>query len=148
LPVDDVIMISQRPRPLTTRSLRRARGFTLIEILVSLLLFSVGILGMAGFQAVSTRTSVDASERSRAALMANEMIAKMWEARSTSLEEDALEEWGERLKEALNKDAVGVVTPLNDDIDAVLITITWPSVARDSTTSTYITEFAIPPYTE
>ena len=80
--------------------------------------------------------------------MANEMIAKMWEARSTSLEEDALEEWSERLKGALNDDAVGVITPLNDDIDAVLITITWPSVARDSTTSTYITEFAIPPYTE
>jgi len=142
-------MISQRLRPLPSGRLRaRARGFTLIEVLVSLLVFSVGILGMAGFQAMSTRSSVDASERSRAALMANEMIAKMWEAHSTTLDDDAKKEWDARLEEALNKDAVGVVTPLNDDIDAVLITITWPSVARDSATSTYITEFAIPPYTE
>jgi type IV pilus assembly protein PilV len=143
------MMMTQRFRPRPTGRLRaRARGFTLIEILVSLLIFSVGILGMAGFQAMSTRNSVDASERSRAALMANEVIAKMWEARSTSLDEEALGEWKERLKKALNQDADGVVTPLNDDIDAVLITITWPSVARDSATSTYITEFAIPPYTE
>jgi type IV pilus assembly protein PilV len=142
-------MSTLRSRRTPSRLARtRARGFTLIEIMVSLLIFSVGILGMAGFQAMSTRSSVEASERSRAALMANEMIAKMWEAHSTKLDDEAKKKWDERLQEALNDEAVGVVTRLNDDVDAVLIKITWPSVARDSTTSTYITEFAIPPYTE
>jgi type IV pilus assembly protein PilV len=147
LPVDDVIMISQRSRPLPTRRLRRSRGFTLIEVLVSLLVFSVGILGMAGFQAVSTRTSVDASERNRAALLANDLIAKMWEARSATLDDDVVQAWNDRVAEDLNA-GVGVVTELNDDVDSVLIKITWSSVVRDKATSTYITEFAMPPDTE
>jgi type IV pilus assembly protein PilV len=124
-----------------------ARGFTLIEILVSLLVFSVGILGMAGFQAMSTRNSVDSSERSRAALLANELVAKMWEARSTSLDDDVLDDWKSRLTAGLNKGDVEI-TELKDSANSVLITITWASVVRDNATSTYITEFAMPPDTE
>jgi type IV pilus assembly protein PilV len=129
----------------------RARGFTLIEILVSLLIFSVGILGMAGFQAMSTRTSVDASERSRAALMANELVAQMWQARDTSLAEDVVEAWGDRLADTKVSgllDGKGVITELDDAAGSVLITITWTSPVRDNVTSTYITEFAMPPDTE
>ena len=138
-------MPSRRPPRRRTRA--TARGFTLIEILVSLLVFSVGILGMAGFQAMATRNSVDASERGRAALLANELVAKMWEARSTSLDDDVLDDWKSRLTEGLNK-GEAEITELKDSANSVLITITWTSVVRDNATSTYITEFAMPPDTE
>lgn len=144
-------MISMHRRRSPGRMRARARGFTLIEVLVSLLVFSVGILGMAGFQAMATRNSVEASERSRAALMANELVAAMWQAHSTKLGEDVVKAWEERLADSKASgllDGKGVVAELNDDVDAVLITITWTSVVRDQATSTYITEFAMPPYTE
>ena len=140
-------MNSMHRRHSPGRMRARARGFTLIEVLVSLLVFSVGILGMAGFQAMSTRNSVDASERSRAALMANELVAKMWEARSTTLGDDVVEAWKSRLTDALNQ-GDAEITALEDDANSVLIKITWTSVVRDSATSTYITEFAMPPDTE
>ncbi|MGM9488807.1 type IV pilus modification protein PilV [Ideonella sp. YS5] len=145
-------MSTLRPRRASSRPARtRARGFTLIEVLVSLLVFSVGILGMAGLQAMSTRTSVDASERSRAALMANELIAQMWQARDTSLSEDVVQAWGDRLADTTVSgllDGKGVITELDDAAGSVLITITWTSPVRDNVTSTYITEFAMPPDTE
>jgi type IV pilus assembly protein PilV len=140
-----------RHRQQARRTAARERGFTLIEVLVSLLVFSVGILGMAGFQALSTRNSVEASERTRAALMANELVAAMWQAHSTVLDDDAIDAWGERLANSEVSgllDGKGAITELNDDTQGVLITITWTSVVRDQATSTYITEFAVPPYTE
>lgn len=136
-------------RPPGHRGRNAARGFTLIEVLVSLLVFSVGILGMAGFQAMSTRNAVDASERGRAALMANELVAKMWQARSTALDDAEVEAWKERLQEdaGLNE-GDATITEIDDDIGTVMIEITWKSVMREGATSTYFTEFAMPPDTE
>lgn len=128
-----------------------SRGFTLIEVLVSLLVFSLGILGLAGFQALVTRHSVEASERGRAALMANELVAEMWKAQSTSLDEAAIEAWAARVEdpEVLGlPDGDGEITELDDESGTVLIRITWTSVVRGNETSTYLTEFALPPFTE
>jgi type IV pilus assembly protein PilV len=132
---------------------RRAssRGFTLIEVLVSLLVFSLGILGLAGFQALVTRHSVEASERSRAALMANELVAEMWTAQTTSLDEETLAAWLARVEDPAVLGLPGgeaEITPLDDEVGTVLIQITWTSVVRGNETSTYLTEFALPPYTE
>lgn len=138
---------SFRPRALRTPS----RGFTLIEVLVSLLVFSFGILGLAGFQALVTRHSVEASERSRAALMANELVAEMWTAQSTSLDEATVAAWAARVEdqEVLGlPDGQGEITQLDDENGTVLIQITWTSVVRGNETSTYMTEFALPPFTE
>jgi type IV pilus assembly protein PilV len=128
-----------------------SRGFTLIEVLVSLLVFSFGILGMAGFQALLTRHSVEASERSRAALMANELVAEMWKARDTALDEATLAAWEARVEdpEVLGlPDGKAEITPLEDEEGAVLIQISWTSVVRGGETSTYMTELALPPFTE
>lgn len=126
---------------------RGTRGFTLIEVLVSLLIFSFGILGLAGFQALVTRNSVEASERGRAALMANELVAEMWKERSTALSDTAMERWKSRVEDPTVlglPDGDGEVIGLEDDIGAVLIKITWKSVVRGGETSTYVTEFAFP----
>src|ERR1700676_1239480 len=54
------------------------RGMALIEVLVSLLLFSFGVLGLIGLEARSVSFSVDAEDRNRAALLANEIASSMW----------------------------------------------------------------------
>lgn len=56
---------------------KHARGYVLLEALVALLIFSLGLLGMIGFQAASTKIATDSRFRTEAALLADELMAKM-----------------------------------------------------------------------
>ena len=56
---------------------RGERGYVLLEALVALLIFSLGLLGMIGFQAASTRIATDSRFRTEAAILADELISKM-----------------------------------------------------------------------
>lgn len=53
------------------------RGVMLLEVLVSILIFSFGILGVVAMQARAAQLSVNAEDRNRAALLANEMATAM-----------------------------------------------------------------------
>lgn len=53
-------------------------GIALIEALVSILLFSIGALGLLGLQAAATKNSTDAAYRSDAAYLTNQIIGHMW----------------------------------------------------------------------
>lgn len=66
-------------------NLKSQSGVMLIEALVAILIFSVGILGIVGLQASAAKASTDAKYRSEAALLANELIARMWTANRSSL---------------------------------------------------------------
>jgi type IV pilus assembly protein PilV len=55
----------------------RQRGFTLIEVLVSVLIFSLGILGAVGMQANAVRLSTDAQQRAEATFLADQLLARM-----------------------------------------------------------------------
>lgn len=122
------VFVSGRPA-----RLRAAAGFTLIEVLVSLLVFSIGVLGAVGMQAKAARFSVDASERDRAALMANEVAAAMWAARSISLDSDS----EDALKSRVADNSVGAQGLPGGEFEietqadgSAQITVTWQSVAR------------------
>lgn len=52
-------------------------GFGLIEVLISVVIFMVGILGMAGMQAQAVRATQDSLQRSQAIWLANEMSERM-----------------------------------------------------------------------
>ena len=54
-----------------------AGGATLIEILVALLVVAVGLLGMAGLQAVSLRQLQDAYLRTQAGILGGDMLERM-----------------------------------------------------------------------
>lgn len=57
-------------------------GVMLIEALIGILIFSIGILALIGMQAAAIRNTTDARYRSEAAFLANEIIGKMWVDRS------------------------------------------------------------------
>lgn len=57
--------------------IRDQHGYVLLEALVALLIFSLGLLGMIGFQAASTRIATDSRFRTEAAILADELLAKM-----------------------------------------------------------------------
>jgi type IV pilus assembly protein PilV len=50
----------------------------LIEVLVSILIFSFGVLGLIGLEASAVNFSVDAEDRNRAALFASDIASSMW----------------------------------------------------------------------
>ncbi len=52
-------------------------GFTLVEVLITLVIFSIGLLGLAALQANSMVNSHNAYLRSQATLMANDMADRM-----------------------------------------------------------------------
>lgn len=63
---------------------RGQSGFTLIEVLIALLLLSFGLLGLAGLQTLSLRNNGSALMRSRATLMAYDILDSMRADVSTS----------------------------------------------------------------
>jgi type IV pilus assembly protein PilV len=55
----------------------RQRGASMIEVLVALLILSIGLLGLAMLQGKTMRVNTDAMFRSQATLLANEIIESM-----------------------------------------------------------------------
>jgi len=61
-----------------------ARGVALIEVLVSVLLLAVGILGVVGLQGTLIQASTDNRNRATATLLAGEVISGLWTGIPTS----------------------------------------------------------------
>jgi type IV pilus assembly protein PilV len=69
----------------TGMSLRHHQsGFSLIEVLVSVLVFSFGVLAMVNMQATAIKMSTDAQQRAEATFLADQLLARMLIADSAS----------------------------------------------------------------
>ena len=55
----------------------RQRGVSLIEVLIAVLIFTIGLLGLAGLMVVSTRSNHVAYLRTQATFLANNMAERM-----------------------------------------------------------------------
>jgi len=55
----------------------RHRGFSLLEVLIALLVFSLGLLGMAGLLIISVKTNHSAYLRTQASFLAQSMADRM-----------------------------------------------------------------------
>ena len=60
------------------RIARSQAGVMLIEALIGILIFSIGILALIGMQGAAIRNTTDARYRSEAAFLANQVIGQMW----------------------------------------------------------------------
>lgn len=59
------------------RDARSAAGFSLLEVLVTLAILSIGLMGLAFLQAQGMQLSTGAYSRTQAAMLANEIIDRM-----------------------------------------------------------------------
>lgn len=59
-------------------SAQRQRGAFLLEALIGILIFSMGILAMVGLQTLAVKASSEAKYRADASYLANQMISRMW----------------------------------------------------------------------
>ena len=53
-------------------------GVVLLEALVAILIFSIGILAIVGLQGAAVKTATDARYRSEAAFLASELMSQIW----------------------------------------------------------------------
>ena len=54
------------------------QGVMLIEALIAILIFSIGILAVVGMQGAAIKNVTDSRSRSEAAFLASELLAQMW----------------------------------------------------------------------
>lgn len=75
------------PATRTARSAKRPPrhqgGVMLLEALIAILIFSIGILGVVGLQATAVQQSTEARYRSEAAHLAEQLIGTMWTSNRT-----------------------------------------------------------------
>lgn len=62
---------------------KQQTGVMLLEALIAILIFSMGILAIVGLQAASITASGEAKYRSDASLLANQLIGQMWVSNRT-----------------------------------------------------------------
>ncbi|WP_119157203.1 type IV pilus modification protein PilV [Caldimonas tepidiphila] len=62
---------------LERRAKARQGGFSMIEVLVTLLILAFGLIGMAGFLTKATAMTADAAQRARAAALLNDMASRV-----------------------------------------------------------------------
>jgi type IV pilus assembly protein PilV len=123
-------MRSTRNIPLPMHA-RRARGFTLVEVLVALLALSIGLLGVAGLQLNGLRANQSSAWRSQATYLAYDILDRMRANRAnredyvvgTSADEEAADEAAEEAGEprpARQVTAAADVSSWKTNLDNVL----------------------------
>lgn len=73
----------QTPRTINPPS--KQSGSMLLEALIAILIFSIGILGVVGMQASAIKASAAAKYRSDASMLANELIGQIWISNRTTV---------------------------------------------------------------
>jgi type IV pilus assembly protein PilV len=61
------------------------RGFTMIEVLIAVLVFSMGVLALVGLQATAARMANEARDRAMATFMADQLFARILISDPTAL---------------------------------------------------------------
>jgi type IV pilus assembly protein PilV len=126
-----------------------SRGVMLIEALIAILLFSVGILAVVGLQGAMTKAQSAAKFRGDAAYLASEAIGTMWgDAANLASYATApcaayarCNEWKSRVENKLPGGTVAVTVGNGANAGVVDVTIGWSTPhegAHNYTTSTVI----------
>lgn len=108
---------------------RLVAGFTLIEVLIAILIFSIGVLGLVGLQASLVRAQANTKMRSDAAFLATDLISQMWadarnlESYSNCASYAPCEAWRNKVGQTLPQGAPTVA--VNRDTGVVTLTIDW-----------------------
>ena len=61
-----------------SRTFQSQKGVVLLESLIAILLFSLGILALAGLQAAMLKNTSDAQYRAEATFIAQQKLGEMW----------------------------------------------------------------------
>ena len=124
----------------------RQRGMTLLEVLVSLLVFSFGVLGMVGMQARAIQYSVDAEDRTKASLIANDVVSWMWTNQTTTVPAAMITAFQTRAQDAAAGGLPNASISVSTTSGVATVTVTWKSPGKKSTdpSSSFFTQVSMP----
>ena len=80
-------------------TLRKQRGVLLLEALIGILIFSIGVLALVAMQATAISQTTDARYRAEAAFLADRMIANIWANKNVSVSSLATQ-WANEITKA------------------------------------------------
>jgi type IV pilus assembly protein PilV len=129
-------------------------GFVLIEVMIALLIFMFGVLGLVGLQASLTRATTDSKARADAAYLASEMVGRLWSDSgnltayngSSCASTAACSEWQSKVAAGLPGGTGSVAVTVDAAGNRTeTVTVTW--VGPDKQTHTYATSTNIVPNT-
>jgi type IV pilus assembly protein PilV len=130
------------------RKVRGQRGVALLECLMALLIFSVGLLGLLGLEARVMNVSVDSEDRNRAAMFAGEVASQMWLNHTVA---PATPAYTALLTSVNNMTQGGVpngavaFAPVAGTANAVDITVTWQETSDTAGNPSQLTTRVILP---
>jgi len=108
----------------------RQRGVTLIEILITLLVLAVGLLGLAALQGISLRTGQVAYHGSQATNVAYE-IADFARTNRSIASKALLENFGQTIAQE-RLPGGGATVDWDSDLQEITVTVTWQDDRVDS----------------
>lgn len=124
-----------------SRRRHNQEGFLLLEVLIAVLIFSIGVIGMVMLQAVSSANSTNSEDRTTAAVLAGDLISELWSANSANAPPDYAA-WRARVTASL-RDGQGTLATVGN---SGTITIQWSPQARaEAQSAQYITQVTITP---
>ena len=109
---------------------RRQRGVTLIEILITLLVLAVGLLGLAALQGISLQSGQVAYNATQATNVAYE-IADFARANRSNVSTAMLENFGDEIAQAKLPGGDATVA-WNSGLQQITVTVTWTDDRVDS----------------
>jgi len=123
------------------------RGMTLIEVLVAILIFSFGLVGLVALQARALQYSTSAEDTNRAALLASEAAALMTLKDTLSLSASDLQAWQARVATPASGGLPNGVGDIATGSGTATLTITWrsPNAASGAANADnkYVTQFKL-----
>lgn len=117
-----------------TSSAQAQRGSVLLESLISVLIFSIGLIGLVGLASQALNQSGQSRARNDASNLASELVADMWISGATPTTFDTTA-WQGRVAAVLPS-ATATVTPVGTQ---VTIVIAWPDPKNHGVQHTYST---------
>lgn len=122
----------------------RRRGFSLIEVMVSVVVLSFGLIGLVALQGRAVQITANAEEQNRAALLANEVASSMWAARTVNLSASAVADWQARVANAASGGLPNGTGAVAASANVATVTITWrPPRAASGTTNRFVTHVVV-----
>ena len=119
----------------------------MIEVLVAILLFSIGLVGLIGLQTATIQNSTDAENRSIAASLSNELVTNMWlrktaDPTNAGLASD-INSWKNKVTASDLPNASGTVER-NGGVTSVIVQYKRPSKSANENFNRFATQVVIP----
>lgn len=133
-------------KPYRSRSVAQDQtGFVIVDVLIAILLFSVGVLGLIALQSAMTKSQLESKVRADASYLANELVAQMWSdtaninAYTSDCESHGpCKTWQSKVTAALPSGEGAVSANASGGIS---ITISWTNTAGDQ--HRYVTQTSV-----